>query len=126
MIKAYRCAYQVTPPIIVVFINMKNLMNITKIVANKFNLILSEMSTMSSLFSLDSSKDFTRNRIFTFKETLTTILGMAGGSLNREIYDHFKTTKVIPAASAFVQARAKVSPEAFEMNKYSFAQKKSH
>lgn len=54
--------------------------------------ILNEMSTQTSLFSVTSNTNFTRNRIFTFKETLTTILGMAGGSLNKEIYDHFKTT----------------------------------
>ena len=57
----------------------------------KFTTLLSEMSTMSSLFSVDSSKDFTHNRILTYKEILTIILGMAGGSLNRELYDHFKT-----------------------------------
>ena len=42
------------------------------------------MLRVSSLFSVDSSKDFTRNRILNFKDTLTIILGMAGGSLNRE------------------------------------------
>ncbi|MCR5272602.1 MAG: IS4 family transposase [Lachnospiraceae bacterium] len=78
------------------------------------NTIISEMSSMPSLFSVASDTNFTRNRIFAFKETLTTILGMAGGSLNKEIYDHFKTNKIIPTASAFVQARAKVLPEAFQ------------
>lgn len=79
-----------------------------------FNTLLSEMSTMSSLFSVDSSKDFSRNRILTFKETLSIILGMAGGSLNRELYDHFKTSATIPTSSAFVQARAKILPDAFQ------------
>lgn len=74
--------------------------------------ILDEMSSNVSLFSMDSSKDFSRNRILTFKETLTIILGMAGGSLNRELYDYFKTSTTIPTTSAFVQARAKILPEA--------------
>jgi len=33
---------------------------------------------------------------------------------NRELYNHFKFQKVIPTASAFVRARAKVLPEAFQ------------
>lgn len=60
------------------------------------------------------TQDFSRNRIFTFKETVTTILGMAGGSLNRELYNHFKSKKIIPTASAFVQARVKILPKAFQ------------
>ena len=76
--------------------------------------LISEMSTRSSLFSVDSSKDFIRNRILNFKDTLTIILGMAGGSLNKEIYDYFKCKPFMPTASAFVQARAKILPEAFQ------------
>ena len=56
--------------------------------------IILEMSSLSSLFSVASNTNFTRNRIFTFKETITAILGMAGGSLNKEIYDHFKTSEL--------------------------------
>lgn len=80
----------------------------------KFNSSIFNVSNTSSLFLTKSKQDFSRNRIFTFKETLTTILGMSGGSLNREIYDHFKCTSCIPTASAFVQARAKILPEAFQ------------
>ena len=86
------------------------------------NTLLSEMSTMPSLFSVDSPKDFTRNRILTYKETLTIILGMAGGSLNRELYEHFKTSATIPTASAFVQARTKILPEAFQCLFHEFNQ----
>lgn len=76
--------------------------------------ILNEMSTRTSLFSVDSSNDFSRKRILTFQETLTIILGMAGGSLNKELYDYFKTSSHTPTASAFVQAREKILPEAFQ------------
>ena len=72
------------------------------------------MSSNTSLFSVDSSKDFSRNRILNFKDTLTIILGMADGSLNKEIYDYFKCKTIIPIISAFVQARAKILPEAFQ------------
>lgn len=81
---------------------------------SKFNQILQEMSSSPSLFSVDSSKNFSRNRILNFKDTLTIILGMAGSSLNKEIYDYFKCKTCIPTASAFVQARAKILPEAFQ------------
>ena len=77
------------------------------------------MASNSSLFCVDSSKDFSRNRILNFKDTLTIILGMAGGSLNKEIYDYFKCKTCIPTTSAFVQARAKILPEAFQ---YLFAE----
>mgnify|MGYP007069841992 CR=1 FL=1 len=81
---------------------------------NKINKFLEEMSEITSLFSVNSSKDFSRNRIFNFKDTLTFILGMAGRSLNKEIYDFFKNKTVIPTSSAFVQARAKILPETFQ------------
>ena len=82
--------------------------------ALQFCQIIQEMSSIPSLFSVDSSKDFSRNRILNFKDTLTIILGMAGGSLNKEIYDYFKCKTTIPTTSAFVQARAKILPEAFQ------------
>lgn len=64
-------------------------------------------------FFVFSNKDFSRNRILGFKETISIILGMAGKSLNKELYDHFKNTPIIPTKSAFVQARAKILPEWF-------------
>ena len=82
--------------------------------ALQFCQIIQEMSSNSSLFSVDSFKDFSRNRILNFKDTLTIILGVAGGSLNKEIYDYFKCKTTIPTTSAFVQARAKILPEAFQ------------
>ena len=84
------------------------------IVFNNLICLLYEMLRVSSLFSVKSSKDFSRNRILNFKDTLIIILGMAGGSLNKEIYDYFKCKTTIPTTSAFVQARAKILPEAFQ------------
>ena len=82
----------------------------------QFNItqIVSEMQDIAPLFCESPSKNFSRNRILTYSETLTIILGMAGGSLNKELYDHFKTAATIPTTSAFVQARAKILPEAFQ------------
>ena len=89
-------------------------MNIKVNVQGQLNQIIQEMSSTPSLFSVDSFKNFSRNRILNFKDTLTIILGMTGGSLNKEIYDYFKCKSIIPTASAFIQARAKILPEAFQ------------
>lgn len=76
--------------------------------------ILNKISTKTSLFSVRSAKDFSRTRIFTFKNTLLCILGMAGNSLNKELYSFFKDKPYSATASAFVQQRAKILPSAFE------------
>lgn len=84
---------------------------------SQFNSIISlirEMSSVPSLFSVSPSIDFTRNRIFTFENTICCILGMAGNSLNKELYDFFKDKEKSATSSAFVQQRAKILPEAFE------------
>lgn len=72
------------------------------------------MSNKTFLFSVSSSNDFTRNRVFTFTTTLKCIFGMAGNSLNKELYDFFKNKPKSATASAFVQQRAKIRPYAFE------------
>jgi len=38
---------------------------------------------------------------------------MAGSSLNKKLYDHFKFYTQIPTTSTFLQARAGILPEAF-------------
>ena len=52
-----------------------------------FKHILNEMSSDTSLFSVCPAKNFSRDRIFTFKNTVLCILGMAGNSLNKELFD---------------------------------------
>lgn len=85
-----------------------------KLCNNNIKHILYEMSSKTSLFSVRPAEDFSRNRIFTFKTTILCILGMAGNSLNKELYDFFKDKPYSATASAFVQQRAKILPSAFE------------
>ncbi len=85
-----------------------------KLCNNNLKHILYEMSSKTSLFSVRPTEDFSRNRIFTFKNTLLCILGMAGNSLNKELYNLFKDKPYSATASAFVQQRAKILPSAFE------------
>lgn len=79
-----------------------------------FKNIVNEMSSKTSLFSVRPAEDFSRNRIFTFKNTLLCIIGMAGNSLNKELYDFFKDKSYSATASALVQQRAKILPFAVE------------
>ena len=57
---------------------------------------------------------FTRRRKLPFKTLIKTVLNMEGNSLNAEIYNNFPNPKERMTASAFVQQRAKLKPEAFK------------
>ena len=75
---------------------------------------IDELSKISHLFSANPSKDFSRNRKLPFKKMITSLLCMKGGSLSNELLDLFDNEVNTPSASAFVQQRAKILPEAFE------------
>jgi hypothetical protein len=81
---------------------------------NRLLSIITRMSGQTSLFCVHKLSDFSRNRVFTFENTIKFILGMAGNSLNKELYDFFKDKDYSATASAFVQQRAKIKPYAFE------------
>lgn len=72
------------------------------------------MEENSSLFVVHPDADFTRNRVFTFGETIRAILGMRGNTLDKELDDYFDTTGQYATFSAFVQQRNKILPFAFE------------
>lgn len=58
--------------------------------------------------------DFTRKRKLSLENLLTGIIGMESGSLTNELLDLFDTAADTPTASAFIQQRNKLKPEAFE------------
>lgn len=72
------------------------------------------MTDYKWFFSVRPGKDNTRNRKFPFQKMITSILAFNGGTLNHEIMDFFGLDPSIGTASAFIQQRAKISPEAFE------------
>lgn len=80
----------------------------------QLNNIIDEMATNPSLFAMNPNKDFTRKRDIDFKTLINIILSMAGNSINKELYDYFKSGHKIPTSSAFVQQRGKLLPSAFE------------
>ena len=81
------------------------------------NLLLSEINSVSEradVFSFDSGKFFTRKRKLPFETVIKTIIGMESKSLTNEIIDAFEAEPGMPTASAFVQQRCKIKPEAFK------------
>ena len=62
----------------------------------------------------DTECDFTRNRKLHFPDVVMLILSMAGCPIREELLEYFDYDINTATASAFVQARAKVLPEAFE------------
>ena len=79
----------------------------------KFNRILHEMSLSVSQYVKKPGVDFTRNYKLPFKKTILTIVMMGGLNLNRELLRVFNYNTYVPTASAFVQQRDKILPEAF-------------
>jgi len=80
-------------------------------------LLFSEIKSVSNRFidfCMSSGKDFTRNRKISFETVLKTIVGMESSSLTNELIDAFGTKPDMPSASAFVQQRCKIKPEAFK------------
>lgn len=73
-----------------------------------------------SFFSTDSSKNFTRKRKLPADVLMNFILCMEGNSLNSEIYNNFPERSQRMTASAFVQQRDKLKPDAFKELLYRF------
>ena len=62
----------------------------------------------------NTDSDFTRKRKLPFSDVIMIILSMAGCPIREELLDYFDYDIDTATASAFVQARAKILPEAFE------------
>lgn len=76
--------------------------------------ILCEMEQYSWLFSKNPRTDFSRKSKLGFKKTISIILSLEGKSISNELLNYFRCTPDVPSASAFVQCRNKILPEAFE------------
>ena len=85
-----------------------------KVIRDKLNTVISDMSEHTELYAKNPEKDFTRNRKLNFETLTKFILSMQGGSLNREMYKYFQNDD-IASVSAFVQQRDKLSPDAFKV-----------
>ncbi len=80
-------------------------------------LLLSEIKSVADRFNefcAISDKHFTRNRKLPFETVMKTIIGMESKSLTNELINAFDVNPDLPSASAFVQQRSKIKPEAFK------------
>ena len=76
--------------------------------------IVDAMSCNTALFVKNPEKDFTRGRKLGFIQTIRFFLCMESGCLNHELLKYFYfNPDEVPSASAFIQQRAKLLPEAF-------------
>ena len=80
-------------------------------------LLLSEIEDVSKnadIFSVNPGKNFVRKRKLPFATVVKMIIGMESKCLTNELIDAFDTNCHLPSASAFVQQRSKINPEAFK------------
>ncbi len=84
--------------------------------------LIRETSDISWLFSRRPGKDFTRKSKLGFEKTISLLLAMEGRSINNELLEYFNCSESTPTASAFVQCRNKLLPEAMEMLFHRFAE----
>lgn len=83
-------------------------------VKNTLTKIVSDMAKSPEAFVRNPSADFTRDRMLNFEDTVNLILSMGSAPINRELLDYFQyVSPSVPSASAFVQQRAKILPDAF-------------
>ena len=79
-------------------------------------ILLSEIELLSNnitAYIRNPGRDFSRNRKLPFSTIIKSIIGMESKSLTNELIDSFNTSD-LPSASAFVQQRLKIKPEAFK------------
>lgn len=98
---------------------MNNSKHLKKVLLNTIN----TLSLEHREFLINPDIDFTRKRKFSFNEIMTFILCMEAGSIKDELYNYFGLNVDAPSASAFIQQRQKIKPEAFEWLFNSFNQK---
>ena len=75
--------------------------------------LISAMAGDPSSFVVNPGADFTRKRKLDFATLINLILSMRGNSISKELLDHFEPQDLM-TASAFVQQRDKLLPDAFE------------
>lgn len=83
-------------------------------VKKALNDTIQAMTERKQFFSRRPDKDYTRTRKLTFDKMISAILAFRAGTLNHEIMDFFGLEPSVATSSAFIQQRAKITPDAFE------------
>ena len=77
--------------------------------------IIEKMSNAPDAFVVRPQKDFTRNRICTIPNIIMNLITAENHSLSQELFSYYQSLKTkVPTRSAFIQARSKLKPEAFQ------------
>ena len=87
------------------------------------NAALKEVCSTLWMFVRNPEKDFTRNRKISFQDILLFFLCKEGGNLTTELFRYFRLVSDSASASAFIQQRDKILPEAFITLFHLFTQK---
>ena len=74
---------------------------------------IKQVSAKKQKYALQPNVNFTRRRKLPLESMLTEIIKLESKSLSNEIIDMFNTADINITASAFVQQRQKIKPEAF-------------
>lgn len=84
-----------------------------KMVKQKMDESLEQLCEVSWMFSKQPGKNFTRDRKLPFCKLVSFLLAMEGGTLTTELLERFGCSRDTASASALVQQRSKLVPEAF-------------
>ena len=90
--------------------------SLKKTLLNKVN----ELSASSWQYTKKTT-DFTRNRKISFNDVLLSTISMQKSASKTELLKYFDFNASAPTASALIQQRKKISPEAFDSLFYSFS-----
>ena len=90
--------------------------SVKKTLLNKVN----ELSASSWQYTKKPT-DFTRNRKISFSDVLLSTISMQKSASKTELLKYFDFNASVPTASALIQQRKKISPEAFDSLFYSFS-----
>ena len=84
--------------------------------------LLSKVNEMaaSSWQYVNHPSDFTRNRKISFSDSILSTISMQKSQSKVELLKYFDFSASAPTASALIQQRKKISPEAFSSLFYSF------
>ena len=84
-----------------------------QVVKEKLDAAVKQLCDTSWMFVKDPSRDFTRDRKLPFREVISVLLSMEGGSLTGELLRYFGCSQHTASSSAFIQQRQKLNEFAF-------------
>lgn len=88
--------------------------NRTRNIYRTLKKLIRETAAVSWLYSRRPGQDFTRKSKLGFEKTISILLAMEGRSVHNELLEQYNCSESTPSASAFVQCRSKLLPEAVE------------